>query len=398
MPDNNSLVRRVIPYDQTYESHGLQLDYVHRFKHDKFSNDFGAGGVYGRTFTKNYDQLGYHVLPPIDVRNPDFSVDDRTDETCIYTSLLNVFVPYTSNFAEGKNLYIQDNLSVWKDRVILMGGLRWTLPRGMRSIDNIFPTNTVKETLGSGSGKRTPTRYGIAIKPLPSVSVYYSSTAHNAQFGQKGFTTEDIPQPYRPQEATFEEFGAKIDHVFSKSIRLNASVAYFKNATTNIITQTGQLNSKGQLIVKQDAAGDVTKGWELSCTAQIKFNHGGHADVIANYYNADSRLAASGLTTIDAISDAYSILGRYTRTSGLLKGVMLGGGMYHQGPKRQANWKIVTPTTYDLFARYTLNKHWGFQFNMDNVTNERYVVSAILLGLAQASQPRRTRIGATYSW
>ncbi len=56
----------------------------------------------------------------------------------------------------------------------------------------------------------------------------------------------------------------------------------------------------------------------------------------------------------------------------------------------------ATPTTADLFATYTWNEKMAFQLNVDNATDERYIITST--GVSQVSDPRRIRFQVRYLW
>ncbi|MBL9208326.1 MAG: hypothetical protein JNN01_24795, partial [Opitutaceae bacterium] len=43
-------------------------------------------------------------------------------------------------------------------------------------------------------------------------------------------------------------------------------------------------------------------------------------------------------------------------------------------------------------------KNWEFQLNLDNLTDERYIVAIAATGLVQTAEPLQARLGVTYVW
>jgi outer membrane receptor protein involved in Fe transport len=56
------------------------------------------------------------------------------------------------------------------------------------------------------------------------------------------------------------------------------------------------------------------------------------------------------------------------------------------------------PVVADAFAGYTWNKHWDIQLNLNNLTNERYIIQVAANGLVQASDTFRSKLTVGYSW
>jgi outer membrane receptor protein involved in Fe transport len=52
----------------------------------------------------------------------------------------------------------------------------------------------------------------------------------------------------------------------------------------------------------------------------------------------------------------------------------------------------------NLFATYRWNKHWETQLNIDNVTDERYIVAIAATGLVQTADLRVARLSVKYAW
>ena len=69
-----------------------------------------------------------------------------------------------------------------------------------------------------------------------------------------------------------------------------------------------------------------------------------------------------------------------------------------QTAKRNGNYLIDFPRLFNLFATYRWNKNWETQLNIDNVTDERYIVAIAATGLVQTADLRVARLSVKYSW
>jgi len=82
----------------------------------------------------------------------------------------------------------------------------------------------------------------------------------------------------------------------------------------------------------------------------------------------------------------------------VLKGLMIGGSIMDQTSVRNGFWLIDFPAVVNVFAGYKWRRHWAIQLNLDNVTDERYIVAVGATGLVQTPEAFRSRLGVTYRW
>ena len=66
--------------------------------------------------------------------------------------------------------------------------------------------------------------------------------------------------------------------------------------------------------------------------------------------------------------------------------------MKEPGPETTSLLVADRAVTYITFARYEWRPNLHVQLNMDNVTNERYIVRANILAFAPASDRRRIKL------
>lgn len=381
--DNYTLNRQDLPAFLGTAQDTLQLDYLHRLTHRFFVNDFSLGADYtkAKTFSISWPA---GTISALDTRTDDVAADNlpATDRSYDKVSA------HTVSRSETVSYYFQDNVSFWQDRIILVGGLRWY---NTRSTGRNYVAGTSTE---SDTGNIRTHRYGAIVKPLPNLSLYYTN-AQNV-IPQTGYTTEEIPQPYQNQRGKLKEFGAKLDYKLGKKINVFATIAHYDMALTNVSTQTNAVNSLGQIIYVQSER-DTSKGWESSSGIGFNFANG-RLDATLNYYDQKTHAAGTTLTTQNSPENGASALLKYGWTGGTLEGLTIGGGVMKQGKKRNTSWTVETPDTYSLFARYRFNKHWSTQLNIENLTDERYIVAVTTSGLVQSAEPRTIRVTADYKW
>jgi outer membrane receptor protein involved in Fe transport len=125
----------------------------------------------------------------------------------------------------------------------------------------------------------------------------------------------------------------------------------------------------------------------------------GNFDVIVTYFDGESAIAADPtVQSVDFVPRKYSFLGKYSWTGGALKGFAIGGSLMDQTAKRNGNYLIDFPRLINLFATYRWSKNWEAQVNIDNVTDERYIVAIAATGLVQTADLRIARVAVKYSW
>lgn len=398
LPDNHTLTRQDVRNDNGVEAHSFQIDLLHAFEHRlfKLESTVGVDGMINYSYTLQ----AIPAMPNLDTRNPTFPDDDAhfakypNDEA--YWAL-----PGTNNRGESKSLsyYFQENLSLLKDRVILVGGLRW------------FSSNSVSENRKTNVTTRSTQdpfrvyKYGVVVKIIPQLSLYYTD-AENI-FLQSGLTDRFSPgdglgAPLDNQRGKLSEYGAKYDIKLHDKVTVYGSIAYFDMALTNVRTfgvlPESPTGATGIIQSEQDSA----EGWEADFGARLTHSSG-HADLILTYFNADSAIASdAGLPYVRQanffVPQKYSALVKYTWTSGPLKNLMIGGGVATQSDFRSGSYLVSTPTVASLFGSYQFLRNWNVQVNLDNITNERYFIRVYQSGSAQTADMFEPRMTVGYNW
>jgi outer membrane receptor for ferric coprogen and ferric-rhodotorulic acid len=281
--------------------------------------------------------------------------------------------------------------------VILVGGLRWFKPylSSLNRVTNVLTEDFVK--------KHRVHRYGLVVKLLPTVSAYYTD-AQNLFTASQGRTDlviqgDGLGEAYRDSEGKLKELGLKFDYKVSERITAYGSVAVFKMEQTNIRT-FGTLPSGNQGLIQ--SAKDSSDGWEADLGMRIKTATGA-ADLIFTVFNGDSAIAADQGRAYVRQANAfapwkYSIFGRYTWSSGTLRGLRLGGGFEDEDSKRNGAHLVDRPLTSDAFIGYPITKAWDAQLNLSNITDETYIIQVAATGLVQRDDGFRAKLTLTYKW
>lgn len=387
--DNFTLNRQDIPLGIERVNHNLQLDYIHNLELSSVKVD-STLGVDGAT-TYSRQKQSVNTPPPLNTRNPDFA----PDAAFFSAPQPGAGLPHQTDTASKPMLlsyYFQENVSLLKDRLTLIGGLRWFAPGGT---NENYVTNVVTNR------NRTHFKvhkYGVVAKVLPSVSVYYTDAQNvfvQTGFADKLVSGDQLGAPAGNQEGQLVEYGVKFNHKVSENVNVYGTLAHFDMALTNIKT-VGTLpnGNTGQII----SARDTSEGWEFDFGLSTKFGSG-RADVIFAYFDGESATAANPkLQAVDFAPRKYSLLAKYRWTDTALKGLMIGAAMMDQSGKRNITYNTDYPLIVSAFAGYNWGKNWIVQLNLDNLTDKRYIVGMAANGLVYGSDSFQPRLEVGYKW
>jgi outer membrane receptor for monomeric catechols len=76
----------------------------------------------------------------------------------------------------------------------------------------------------------------------------------------------------------------------------------------------------------------------------------------------------------------------------------LGGGFEIEHDKRYGAFMLDHPLVADAFLGYTIGRHWDLQLNLNNLTDERYIIQVAANGLVQTSDTFRSKFTLNYHW
>lgn len=391
-PDNRNLQRQDIPLaiDSTHNS--LQADFSHKLPTSVFSLDTTAGADFSLSFQRQDQSV--NNMPDLDTAAINLSLDDAyfgapRPGAGLPNLSQNINRPQTFSY------YFQENLSFLQNRLILVGGLRWFLPAGSDK-NNLTGVVTDRPDKTFRTSK-----YGVVVRPAKAVTVYFTD-AQNI-FPQIGRTdrfqgNDQLGPPLSDQEGKLSEFGVKLDQSVG-ALNFYGTWAHYDMELTHVRT-FGVLpegRPPGSIGITESAA-DKAKGWEL----ELGLRHStpaGEFNAFATYCDGKSQIAADPTQmAADFVPRKYSLIARYSWKTGPAAGLTLGGTYFDQTRKRNAGFWIDFPATYNLFARYGWGKRWSAQLNLNNVTDERYIVAVAGTGLVQTVPGFDGKLGVRYSW
>ncbi len=406
-PDNYTVTRQAIRNHSGETNNAFQVDFLNsrQTAWAKFDTTLGADGFISRYWA--YQAITF--MPSLDTRTGKYPDDEAwfkqfPNDTAWFfdprpISLGNPPTRDKVNVTSA-SVYVQENVTLLKDKLILVGGIRKFMPGGTN--ENLV-TNVITNRPDQGFNVH---KYGIVYKVLPKVSVYVTK-AQNYFVAPRGnidkFIQGDrLGAPFKDSLGKLAEVGVKYEHNFSNNISIYGSAAAFKMEQTNVVTfgvlPDGPPGSQGVI----QSAKDSSSGWETDVGIQLKTGNG-RADLLLTYFHGNSAIAADeGLAYVrqaqNFVPQKFSFLGKYSWSSGSLRGLRAGLGVIIQDDKRQGAWVVETPPLASAFFGYAVNKRWDVQLNLDNLTNERYVVQVATPGLVQGSDTFASKLTVKYHW
>lgn len=362
-PITNVLNRSFADQDAFNKVYALQTNTVGKFTTGTAQHTLLAGvdlaSNENRLITKN--TFPSSPLIPFNIFAPIYSLKPSTP------------IPLSSdNTLSGKRLgvYVQDQVSLLDDRLIVLGGLRYdTVDRNNNAIT---PTTTTK--VSRQDSAVTP-RVGALYRLTPDLSVYGSYSQSFNPTSAVNVSGSPLP----PETAAGFETGLKAEFLDRK---LAATISYFDLKRRNIAVANPEFfgfslvaeeqSSQG---IELDINGQISPGWNVSAAyayTDAKFTK----DAVAA--NIGSRLS-------NIPYHSGSIWTTYEIQQGNLKGLGFGVGLNYVGERFGG-----LPTSYraDPYlltdaAVFYKTGDWRFGLNVKNLFNVDYIQS-----LSQSSRNR----------
>jgi iron complex outermembrane receptor protein len=317
----------------------------------------------------------YQSQLPTALWAPAWNIFDRS--TWIDTdSAVSTWPIGNNTVGEFQNLgaYSANQFSLLDDRLILVGGLRWSEAKA----------NTVNRLNNSASPhfetKRTTPQLGAGYKISRDLMVYgsYSEsfTAANALLQTKS-VADRLAEPFL---GSGYEAGFKSDFLGG---RISGTLAYFNNEQKNYIFSYVEVSPTGQTLTTQIQAGNIvtSKGVDLELTYsptnswQVYFS----ASSTTTRYTAISSPDVQyllGTAPQYTARDRANLWTRYSFQDSSVKGLWVGGGFNYTGKKAEISnnpWLYLpAQTVFDAVVGYdwkTAGRNWSAKLTWKNVTD-----------------------------
>lgn len=276
------------------------------------------------------------------------------------------------------SVYLQEQVSFLKGRVIAVGGYRY----------NKFHSTSLSQVTNVSTERNDQKgikRYGVIIKPTGWASLYYN---YSESFVFNSGLISGGPrdgQQMVPSVGENKEIGLKVE---TSDGRFFASLAYFDLSLTNVrilvTLPPGSVDRFGNPLPgdlgQLQEGKETNKGaYEADVGMSLK-NPLGSMQTILTLYHGDQK-NAFGLLPNSVVNDTWSIFAAQEFDKEVLKGLKIGGGAYHRGSAVGVGPAAGTPTAYTQpgyttttgFISYTKGRY-RFALNVDNIFDKQGMI------------------------
>ncbi len=347
--DNRTFNRQAFWLNRHEDTIALQLDTVGRFNTGPLAHTllFGADftGWDGRSNVRRVPLASIDIYQPVYVVTPP-----------------NFNVPAVTNTKFSNNdyaAYINDQISFARDRVQIMGGIRWDKYDQFSKAELATVTDLIVPTVYNAAPQ-----YGILVRPLDAMTIYYS---YGESFRPIGGGARRLDgSPLLPERGSNEEIGIKTAFFDSK---LEVNVSAFK---TTLDQGAIRLPPPNQSFFENSGSQQVD-GAEVQIGVNLK-----NLNVLAGYTYADRYTTTPGLpqTGSNGIAkNLFNLFARYSFNDGALKGFAVGLGVIWVDDSRMVQSSPITLPGYtrlDALFQYRWAGRYSAQLNVGNVTDEDY--------------------------
>jgi iron complex outermembrane receptor protein len=371
--------------------------------------------------TKTYSSGGSSTAfsSAIDPFNPPYK-SGAADQVTVNTKQLPTSNRHIQqNFSKA---YVLETASLFNDRVILDWGANRSRYESSLTNDTYNQNTGVFTPATSGTSNliansvayKNLVQYGILVKPLPNVSVFFDD---NRNFAFSGFGATG---PLQPNAGRQKELGIKSTWLDS---RLAFNVTYFDaTSANNTVPAFPQTTPPSFLTVGTETSRGIDGDWTFAVTKNL-YLLGSFAWFNANIGLAGVPISATpGSATWGQVIQPYdgkahssipvdnvsqrnvSLWARYAFTEGRLKGLMLGLGANY------LDKRAITDNTNNVFFGYVpartlvdgvisyTTKHFVYQVNGENLLDKRYVYSGRSQLVIIPGEPLNVSVSVTYKF
>ena len=425
IPDPSTwVIRRVNGSDHLWynEAH-LRNDYAARFNTDVVNSTTIAGLAANFSKTRWKSWAGAS-------QGPDTANTPATLEAFVTTPY--VFTTLTQNRTvklQELQVYAMETASFLQDRLLLTAGASRYFGTLTRTDTTNIPVPGPETTLNLSS---TAKSYGVVVRPIKPVSLYYSHNSSGAtmpgslQAGNANLASTALP-PYKPSEGKQDEYGVKGS--FFKDT-LTFSIAHFDITQTNYAVP----NSEYYVLVAQgnQAAANLlptstfldvnSKGWEFEGSYAVNKNLtliGNYSDytyrqptgvriravpdhilaAFADYHFTDGALKGFGVNVgVDSKSDMVGESVTALTTTKPLAGVtQTYPGVAAGFVPQQASYKYDGRTLVNLGFSYRRDT-WVARVQVNNLFDKDYISVGGSRTAIAVGNPRELRANFTYNF
>jgi len=298
--------------------------------------------------------------------------------------------------------YLTEQLEFFEKRLILSGGVAHLSFNGSY-VDRMSPADPPDTVAGQpypASGSKATYNYGIVVKPLPSLSVYYGHTQNAVPLDAWG-----IPSVARGEAPTFsvgeqDEFGVKASFLDGRII---ASVAYYEIEQTGfaVFNPGNFANPPPPKYLPPLYVTRKGSGWEYQFTGSLTDS----LSLIASYADMKNRNPDGQMFKSNA-EEMGSVYVRYEFNKGPVQGLAVALGVNYLGKRSVEdvsgytsastpdNLIPIQPSAYmpshtlaDVTVSYS-RERWSYGVTVANVFDKDYYAAADSRYLIYVGNPR----------
>ncbi|QTC91434.1 TonB-dependent receptor [Brevundimonas goettingensis] len=274
----------------------------------------------------------------------------------------------TSNTTDTKAVYAFDSIELG-DKWLLNLGLRWD----DYSVDGVASTGL---PVAEASWDFTNYQVGLVYKPTQNTSIYGSVSTSSTPppvNGGDGNSSATPAQSILPPEDTLSyEIGAKAS-LFRQQLQLSIAAFSLTRENASVVVDglaqpVGEVEVQG---IEIGFSGNITPQWQV---------FGGYTYQSSELVQAADSSVNEGDPLANTPENNFSLFTTYR----LLPKLVLGGGVYYVSDSNGGNQGgagggangIYAPayTRVDAFASYDLTERATLQLNVQNATDEEYIL------------------------
>ena len=285
---------------------------------------------------------------------------------------------------------IQDNVSIFEDRLFFVGGVRYDWGRGNTKFAD--GTATTPESNTDWTSK-----VGFVAKPWDGVSIFYNrSETFVPLTGQN-----ELGVPFYNQVGLQNEAGVKLNLLNS---RIVVTASWFNIDFSGQFQVVETVNPEGGLFINvTEQIGSVTTdGWEADINLQ-PFDGLDFFIAVQDIETGRVDRATGEIKKPRGVPTGfnYSIFGKYTFQKGPLEGLYAGLGLKNVADGRPGDgadsYRIPGFDIWKLICGYQRD-HWRISAAIDNLTDDEYVVTSVAFFLITPGERRRYTVALDYTF
>jgi len=296
-------------------------------------------------------------------------------------------------------VYLTEQLQLFNERLVLSGGISHLTFNGYYG-DKLWAATATRSAgqMFPGSGSKATHNYGVVVKPIQNLSVYYGHTENAVPVGN----FEQVSQGLAPTFSVGEQDEIGLKGSFLEG-RIIASIAYYEieQSGYGIYNPANFANPPPPTVLPDIIVSRTAEGWEYQVTGSITPS----LSIIASYTDATSRDPNGNMlaSVPEEMANAYL---RYEFLSGPTKGLALAIGATYMGESPIENISGYTPastpdklipnrpsgylpsrTIVDATISYA-RANWSYSLTIANALGKDYYAAADFRNLIVPGTPR----------